>query len=184
MPLNEGWRLPVRQLGSSGLTLFVAREDQAAAFVDGHGKLDAPRSTVVSLKEAHVCTVCSRPGHYSVLVPMLGAGSPFSGLYTFGGNPVLVELALGRYDAVFQPDAQLAGDSQDLWDWLPGVHIAWRAGCTILDLFGAPVDVVGAAERSLAQGVSDFSYVAAVNGQLADALHGWMTIASTRSLSE
>ena len=98
----------------------------------------------------------------------------FSGLYTFGGNPALADLALGGYDAVFQPDASSIGDSQLIWDWLPGGHIFLRAGGCILALDGSPLDVVGAAERSINRGDGHYPYVAAHTPQLATRIVNWL----------
>jgi fructose-1,6-bisphosphatase/inositol monophosphatase family enzyme len=145
---------------SNGM-LFVAREDKCAAYIDGRPEpLRADTAGPLTLAEAHVCTVARRPGHYEALVPLLAGGSPFSGLYLFGGNPVLVELPLAHYDALFQPDATILDENHDLWDWLPGIHVAYRSGCTILDVHGNLADVPAIADDNFASGRSTFSYVA------------------------
>ena len=159
---------------SNGM-LFVAREDKAAAYIDGQVKpLHADTTGPSTLAESHVCTIARRPGHYHALLPLLEGGSPFSGLYLFGGNPVLVELPLAHYDALFQPDAAIFNDSQDLWDWLPGIHIAYRSGCTVLDTHGNPADVPAIAAASFASGLSKFSYVVGRSAALASEVVAWL----------
>jgi len=165
------YRLRASLVHHSNGMLFVAREDRSAAYIDGQTEPLRAHSTGSStLAGAHVCTMARRPGHYQALLPLLEGGSPFSGMYLFGGNPVLVELPLARYDALFQPDAAIFNDSQDLWDWLPGIHVAYRSGCTVLNGHGHPVDVPAIADASFASGLSRFSYVVAGSEALARSL--------------
>jgi fructose-1,6-bisphosphatase/inositol monophosphatase family enzyme len=172
---DSPYRLRVSLVQNADGTIFFAREDRSAAFIDG---LDSPMritaGAVTMLQEAQVCTVCRRPDHYRILVEHLAAGSPFAGLYTFGGNPILAELALGRYDAVFQPDASAIGDSQALWDWLPGGHVAYRSGCCILNLDGSELEIPAAVQTCLNGGADNFPYVAATNRELAAAIVDWL----------
>jgi len=155
--------------------IVFACEDEKGAFVEEvSSPLHVPNNVVTDVSRAHVCTVCRRPDHYRVLNPLLAQGVPFAGLYTFGGNPVLVDLAFGKYDAVFQPDASQIGDSQPLWDWLPGGHIAYRSGCCFLTVDGSELDVVRAAQDAINQGSSDYPYVAATNHTLAVAIVDWL----------
>jgi fructose-1,6-bisphosphatase/inositol monophosphatase family enzyme len=172
---DSPYRLRVSLVQNADGTVFFAREDQYAAFIDG---VDSPiRVTaggVTTLQEAQICTVCRRPDHYRILVAHLADSSPFGGLYTFGGNPILAELAQGRYDAVFQPDASAIGDSQALWDWLPGGHIAYRSGCCILNLDGDELQVAAAAETCLNGVDGNFPFVAATNRELAAAIVEWL----------
>lgn len=159
---------------SNGM-LFVAREDKAAAYIDGQPEpLRADATGPSTVADAHVCTMARRPGHYQALLPLLEGGSPFSGLYLFGGNPVLVELPLARYDALFQADATAFNESQDLWDWLPGVHVAYRSGCTVLDTHGNPADVPAVADASFASGLSRFCYVVGRSAALASEMVAWL----------
>ena len=167
------YRLRVSMVQSPDGTIVLAREDNSVAQIDGHpSPLRIGHDTVSEVADAHVCTVCRRPDHYRILAPLLANGSPFSGLYTFGGNPALVDLAFGRFDAVFQPDA--AEDGQPIWDWLPGLHIAQRAGCTVLSSDETPFDVVQVAETVIALGDSERSYIAAANHNLAREIAAWL----------
>lgn len=169
-------RLRVSAIQQPDGTLLIAREDARAAYVDGRSsplQLNVQHAAT-DMHSSHVCTVSRRPDHYRILVHHLASGSPFSGLYTFGGNPALADLALGAYDAVFQPDASSIGDSQLIWDWLPGGHIFLRAGGCILALDGSPLDVVGAAEHAINRGNGHYPYVAAHTPQLAARIVDWL----------
>jgi fructose-1,6-bisphosphatase/inositol monophosphatase family enzyme len=170
------FRLRVSAIQQPDGTLLIAREDSRAAYVDGRSKpiqLNV-RNAAVEMRNSHVCTVSRRPDHYRVLLHHLASGSPFSGLYTFGGNPALADLTLGAYDAVFQPDASFLGDSQPIWDWLPGGHIFLRSGGCILAIDGSPLDVVDAAERSINTGGGHYPYVASHTKELATAIAHWL----------
>jgi fructose-1,6-bisphosphatase/inositol monophosphatase family enzyme len=173
---SSPFRLRVSAIQQPDGALLIAREDFRAAYVDGRSRpiLLNVSNAAEDMKSAHVCTVSRRPDHYRVLIRHLASGSPFSGLYTFGGNPALADLALGSYDAVFQPDASAAGDSQPIWDWLPGGHILLRAGGRIVALDGSPLDVVSAAESSINTGGGHYPYVAAHTMQLATAIARWL----------
>lgn len=171
------FRLRVSAIQQADGTLLIAREDLRAAYVDGQTnpiQLNV-RNAAKEMGSAHVCTVSRRPDHYRVLVRHLASGSPFSGLYTFGGTPALADLALGTYDAVFQPDASSVGDSQPIWDWLPGGHILARSGGCIHAIDGSPLDVVGAAEASMNTGGGHYPYVAAHTAQLAMIIAQWLS---------
>lgn len=167
-------RLRVSAVQLADGSLYIAREDTKSVHLEGSEQPIAVDTSSVELGAAHVCTVSRRPDQYKVLAPLLGEGSPFNGLYTFGGNPILVELALGRYDAVFQPDASSIGDAQELWDWLPGGHIAMRSGCTVVDLDGSSIDVVAAAAAALAGTRKSYPFVAAGDPQLAAEIATWL----------
>jgi fructose-1,6-bisphosphatase/inositol monophosphatase family enzyme len=170
----DPYRLRVSMVQNADGAVFMAREDECATFVD---ELDTPLQVVAAdtqVSEAQVCTVCRRPDHWSVLAPHIRGGVPFAALYTFGGNPILAELARGDYDAVFQPDASRIGDSQELWDWLPGGHIAYRAGCCILGLDRQPLDVPAAAELCLSGQATNFPFVAARSEKLAGEIVDWL----------
>lgn len=167
-------RLRVSAVQLADGSLYIAREDTKSAHLEGSEQAVAVDTSHVEVGAAHVCTVSRRPGQFKVLAPLLGEGSPFNGLYTFGGNPILVELALGRYDAVFQPDASSIGDAQELWDWLPGGHIAMRSGCTIVDLDGSSIDVVAAAAAVFAGTKTSYPFVAAGDPALAAEVATWL----------
>ncbi|KAA0227654.1 TIR domain-containing protein [candidate division KSB1 bacterium] len=156
--------------------IFFADEDSGKAFECGKSTPLQVTSdySVALLDEAHVCTVARRPNQYRVLAMHLVNGSPFQGLYTFGGNPILAALALGKYDAVFQADASFTGDIQPLWDWLPGGHIAYRANCHIFQLDGSDFDVLGTAENCINNGECNCPYVAALNYELGLAIVEWL----------
>lgn len=171
---DEGYQLRVSTVQTADGTLYIAREDTRRAFVDGESTPLVTDTADVAIDQAHVCTVSRRPDHYRVLARHLRRGSPFAGLYTFGGNPILVELALGRYDAVFQPDASDIDDDQELWDWLPGGHIAQRAGATILGLDGEEIDVPSAAADAVAGRGIGYPFVAAADPMLARATVRWL----------
>ena len=87
-------RLRVSAVQLADGSLYIAREDTKSVHLEGSEQPVAVDTSSVELGAAHVCTVSRRPGQYKVLAPLLGEGSPFNGLYTFGGNPILVELAL------------------------------------------------------------------------------------------
>ena len=160
--------------------LFFAREDTANAYLDGCNEPIRVRKTRTSaLNRAHVCTVARRPGHFRVLNPLLADGSPFAGLYTFAGNPILVELIDGLYDAVFQPDARVVNDAQDLWDWLPGGHILLRAGCTPKSLDGSDLNIVALANAGIRGATVSAPFVAAANETLAQAILSWLAQSHT-----
>ena len=173
---DNPFRLRVSAIQQPNGTLLIAREDVHAAYVDGQNNplLLNVANAAKEMNSAHVCTVSRRPNHYRILIRHLMSGSPFSGLYTFGGNPALADLALGAYDAVFQPDASSIGDNQSIWDWLPGGHILSRAGGYIIVLDGSPLDVVNAAEHSINTGGGHYPYVAAHTAQLAAAIAQWL----------
>lgn len=172
---EDPYHLRVSMVQNANGVVFLAREDKQAAFTDGvDSPLDVPESPVRDVAAAHVCTVCRRPAHYQVLAPLLVNSRPFAGLYTFGGNPILAELALGKYDAAFQPDLSSAGSIHPIWDWLPGAHIAYRSGCTILHTDGRDFDVPAAAEASLNDRPANSPYVAATNRDLAAAIVDWL----------
>lgn len=173
------YRLRVSMIQIHDGTLFVAREDLAQTFVDGIAvPLRVPSRPVADIHRAHVCTVCRRPDHYRLLVPTLAQGSPFAGLYTFGGNPLLAELSLGHYDAVFQIDGGPLKDAQPLWDWVPGGHIACRAGCSILTAGGHALDVVEFAAQAINHGEDTPGYVVSQSHELAQAIAEWLTRAT------
>lgn len=173
---DDRYQLRVSAVQTADGTIFLAREDKQATFVDDNLKpVSIPENQIDELGKAQVCTVARRPAHYKVLVPHLSKGSPFQGLYNFGGNPIFCELTLGRYDAVFQPDASIIGDSQEIWDWLPGGHIVYRAGGYLVDLQGQSLDVIAAAQAALEGSKTDFPYVAATNPKLAAAIVDWLT---------
>lgn len=177
---GDTFRLRVSAIQRPDGALLVAREDLRATYIDGRLpplRLSL-RTAAKETRTAHVCTVSRRPDQYRILVRHLAAGSPFAGLYTFGGNPALSDLALGAYDAVFQPDASSIGDSQAIWDWLPGGHIFSRAGGCILSLDGSPLDVVAAAERSINEGDGHYPYVAAPTPELAQSIAHWLALAT------
>lgn len=171
------FRLRVSAIQQPNGTLLFAREDLRAAYIDGQDKpiVLNLRNAAKEMGSAHVCTVSRRPDHYRVLIRHLASGSPFSGLYTFGGNPALADLTLGAFDAVFQPDASSVGDSQVIWDWLPGGHIFSRSGGCIITLDGSVLDVVSAAESSINTGDGNYPYVAAHTEQLAISIAEWLT---------
>ncbi len=172
---TEPYRLRVSMVQTADSTVFLAREDVQAAFIDGHdAPLTVANSSTEDIAGAQVCTVCRRPEHWSVLAPYVSRGVPFAALYTFGGNPILAELARGHYDVVFQPDASSIDDNQELWDWLPGGHIAYRAGCSFLDMNGQLFDIPAAAERCLSGGSREFPFVAAGNATLAERIVQWL----------
>lgn len=156
-------------------SVVIAREDEQATFLEGDStplEVDARRR--VEIEASHVCTVSRRPAHYRVLAPHLADGVPFAGLYTFGGNPILVELAQGRYDAVFQPDASGIDDPQELFDWLPGGHVAYRSGCTLLDLDGQQIDLLHAASEAIVGRVKSLPFVASIDPGLAREIVNWL----------
>lgn len=171
---SDPYRLRVSAVQNAEGTIFFAREDLQASFInDNPDPVSVPKKHVTELGKAHVCTVARRPNHFQILMPCLAKGSPFQGLYTFAGNPMLCELILGRYDAVFQPDATSIGDSQQIWDWLPGGHVWFRAGGSIVDIKGQPLDVLASAEACLAGKRASFPFTAA-NPDLAKAIVKWL----------
>jgi len=177
----DPYRLRVSVVQNADGAVFVAREDERATFLDDLDEpLQAATNGTRNVAEAQVCTVCRRPDHWLVLAPHLQRGVPFAALYTFGGNPILAELARGNYDAVFQPDASRIGDSQELWDWLPGGHIAYRAGCCILGLDRQPLDLPAAAELVLSGKATHFPFVAASNATLAGQILDWLVSGGVR----
>ena len=172
---GEPHRLRVSMVQLADERLYYAREDTKTTFLDGDEQpLTVRASKTATLEDAHVCTVARRPGHFRVLQPLLASGSPFAGLYTFAGNPILVELVNRQYDAIFQPDASEENDPQQLWDWLPGGHILFRAGCIPRALDGTALDVVELANRGLQGAQVSAPFVAAPNDGLADALLAWL----------
>jgi len=167
--------LRVSAVQMSDGAVFVAREDRKGTFREGGDsavRVNADRR--IQIGAAHVCTVGRRPDHFRVLAPYLLGGVPFAGLYTFGGNPILVELALGKYDAVFQPDASHVNDPQELFDWLPGGHIAYRSGATVLDLQGNEFDLLGAANEAITGDRESSPFVAAADPVLAGEIVQWL----------
>lgn len=155
--------------------LYVAREDTRTTHLDGReGALRARSTRTSTLERAHVCTVARRPEQFDVLRRLLEGGSPFAGLYTFGGNPILMELLARRYDAVFQPDASALADDQELWDWLPGGHILVRAGCPMLALDGSELDVPALAQAAIGGVDVRAPFVTAPNGALAVDILAWL----------
>lgn len=168
-------RLRVSVVMDANSDIYFAREDARKAFRVGTPRPLAPAPAAATTPEAaHVCTVARRPDHFVVLGPRLARGSPFAGLYLFGGNPILASLAVGGYDAIFQPDASAIGDAQAIWDWLPGGHIAHRSGCTILSPDGRPLDVLDRAEAALRGEDPGCPYVAANTASLARAIAAWL----------
>ncbi len=174
---NDPYRLRVSAVQNAEGTIFLAREDSQTTLVgDDPSAVMVPGTSIESLAKAQVCTVARRPAHYTLLMEQLKNGSPFQGLYTFGGNPILCDLILGRYDAIFQPDASSINDNQEIWDWLPGGHVVYRAGGCILDLDGNPLNVVEAAERCLEGEKVNVPYVATSNRQLGEKIVHWLTM--------
>jgi fructose-1,6-bisphosphatase/inositol monophosphatase family enzyme len=172
---RSDYHLRVSVIQNAAGTIYIAREDKAAAFIDGQDKpLSISFNKSFSLSNAQVCTVCRRPGHYKVLVKHLRNGSPFSGLYSFGGNPILAELATGYYDAVFQPNAFDTNDNPPLWDWLPGGHIAQRSGCYITDINGNEMILPDLAKEYLQKKDINIAYIAAKNLELAKEIANWL----------
>jgi fructose-1,6-bisphosphatase/inositol monophosphatase family enzyme len=171
---DDGYELRVSAVQMPDGALYVAREDTREAFLDGDPTPLAADPAPVAMEQAHVCTVTRRPDQYRILAPLIAAGSPFGGLYSFGGNPILVELVLGSYNAIFQPDASSIGDAQELWDWLPGGHIAVRGGCTVLDLSGEPIDIPAAAAAAVRGESGGYAFVAAADPALAAATVTWL----------
>ncbi|HSJ84078.1 MAG TPA: TIR domain-containing protein [Acidimicrobiia bacterium] len=167
--------LRVSAVQMSDGAVFVAREDREGTFREGGDTvLEVNTAKRIPIDAAHVCTVSRRPDHFRVLAPHLLRGVPFAGLYTFGGNPILIELALGKYDAVFQPDASHLNDPQELFDWLPGGHIAFRSGVTILDLRGREFDLLTAANEAIAGDRESSPFVAAADPDLAREIARWL----------
>jgi len=176
---DDGYKLRVSAIQMADGALYIAREDTQETFLDGETTPLVADTTPVALDQAHVCTVSRRPDQHQILAQRLARGSPFGGLYSFGGNPILIEVVLGNYDAVFQPDASSIGDAQELWDWLPGGHIALRGGCTVFDLAGDTIDVPAAAAAAL-RGESDgYPFVAAADPALAAAIAAWLEDGTT-----
>ncbi len=179
---DSPYELRVSMIQEADGRIVFAREDEKGAFIEETSSpILVPPSAVTDIAKAHVCTVCRRPDHYRILNPILAKGVPFSGLYTFGGNPILVDLAFGKYDAVFQPDASQISDSQPVWDWLPGGHIAYRSGCSILTVDGNELNVVQAANDAMNRGSIDYPFVAATNRILSLAIVEWLKDANDQS---
>ncbi|MEM7255255.1 MAG: TIR domain-containing protein [Pseudomonadota bacterium] len=173
---DSGYDLSVSMVHTADGTIYFAREDTGCAYLDSMGdELACPNVGTMPLARAHVCTVARRPVHYQVLKSYLKEAIPFAGLYTFAGNPVLPELVTGNYDAIFQPDAAAVGDPQELWDWLPGGHIALRANCVIKGLDGSPLDVVGLANKSIRGTPVSAPFVAGANAALVDDVIDWLS---------
>ena len=169
------YKLRVSLVMTSDNAIYYAREDKKQAFKYGTPTaLTIEGNVIHQISEAHVCTVARRPDHYKVLGRHISKGSPFAGLYTFGGNPILAGLSKGMYDAVFQPDASKIQDSQAVWDWLPGGHIAYRSNCTILELNGTEFDLIAKAEKSLNMPEQNCPYVTARSADLASNIVKWL----------
>lgn len=171
------YRLRVSAVMDADRRICIAREDLKKAYWGKHvalHELTTIGSDVTSMKDAHVCTVARRASHYRVLVKHLESGSPFLGLYTFGGNPVLASLAFGDYDAVFQPDLESVGECQPIWDWLPGGHVAYRAGCCLKSPDGSDLNIVQKAEKWVNGHPQSCPYIAALNPKLAREIASWL----------
>ena len=84
-------------------------------------------------------------------------------IYNFGGNPMMLKLAEGRIDAVF--DVQ----GQQCHDVIPGAYIALKAGAVLRDLEDHDISEETLAAK-LENPAAKLQYVLASNRQLADEL--------------
>ncbi len=166
-------RVSVVHLASGDI--LYAREDVRSTYIYGKVSPLCPSQLgATEIAKAHVCTVTRRPHHYSRLAPYIIDGSPFAGLYSFGGNPILAELSLGNYDAVFYPPILSEEESIPLWDWLPGGHLVYRAGCSLISPNGMELDLLSIAQESINKGSIDTPYIAAIRSEIANGIANWI----------
>jgi|SRR5579863_2233422 len=86
-------------------------------------------------------------------------------IYNFGGNPMMLKLAEGHVDAVFDVEGQLCHDV------IPGAYIALKAGAVLKDLENRDITEEYLAEK-LENPSAKLRYVLARNRSLAEELVG------------
>ena len=98
---------------------------------------------------------------------------PLFRIYNFGGNPMMLKLAEGHIDAVFDVEGQLCHDV------VPGAYIALKAGAVLKDLDNRDITEDYLAEK-LENPSAKLRYVLARNRPLAEELVGLLATSVSR----
>jgi fructose-1,6-bisphosphatase/inositol monophosphatase family enzyme len=155
---------------SFGRIYYAARNEKGAYVIPPNKgiekRISISPSTTKKLKDAKVCFYGQKSKNFLPILKhkkFITALESMGRLYNLGGNPMMVKVAEGTIDAVFE----LVGQSPH--DVVAGAYIAKKAGAILLDLTGKPVEL----EKSLLQPAKNkLVYVLASEKQLYNSIIG------------